>query len=236
MESHLRSLSEDHKFPKDHVAYLKNLKSKGFEPKVIYDIGCCLLHWTNIVKELWPEAAIYMFDAFAPAEFLYKESGFPYHLGVLSDKDDKVVDFYQNDFHPGGNSYYREIGTPLSSRLFTDQHKHKCNSMTLDTIVKQRGFPLPDFVKLDTQGSEKDIMIGGQNVISHAEYIILEAQHTDYNLRAPKSKEVIDYMKCIGYECVAERFAHTPCDADYAFRKFSLNKQFPFSFNNSSKF
>ena len=108
LNTFLNNLSKQPLLPKNHVNYLLNLKRNGFEPKVIYDIGSCVLHWTNIVKKLWPNAKIILFDAFQPAEFLY--SGYDYHIGVLSNVDNNIVKFYQNDYHPGGNSYYREIG------------------------------------------------------------------------------------------------------------------------------
>ena len=49
--------------PKDHVAYLETLKSQGFEPKVIYDIGASTLHWTTHAKRIWPTADIILFEA-----------------------------------------------------------------------------------------------------------------------------------------------------------------------------
>ena len=67
-----------------------------------------VLHWTKAAKEIWPDATFVLFDAFAEAEFLYE--GYQYHMGVLSDEE-KEVDFYQNEYQPGGNSYYREIGS-----------------------------------------------------------------------------------------------------------------------------
>ena len=41
--------------------------------KFIYDIGCCVLQWTDIVKKLWPNAKIILFGfPFTASEFLYK--------------------------------------------------------------------------------------------------------------------------------------------------------------------
>ena len=67
---------------------MKRLKESGFEPKVIYDIGSCVLHWTKVAKELWPEATFILFDAFAEAEFLYE--GYDYHMGALSNEEKEV--------------------------------------------------------------------------------------------------------------------------------------------------
>ena len=101
------NLSKKQLIPENHVNYLKTLKNDGFKPKVIYYIGCCVLHWTNVALELWPNATYVVFDANDNTSFLYDP--YLHYTGVLSDIDGNIVKFYQNDIHPGGNSYYREI-------------------------------------------------------------------------------------------------------------------------------
>lgn len=44
---------------------------------------------------------------------------------------------------------------------------------------------------MDVQGSEKDIIEGGQNTIKHCERMMIELQHIEYNLNAPKSPKSI---------------------------------------------
>jgi FkbM family methyltransferase len=216
LEEHLRNLSRQRMLPKDHVIYLESLKAEGFMPKVIYDLGACVLHWTNEAKRIWPDATYVLFDAFDKAEFLYKESGDMYHVGVLSDRDDRDITFYQHDYYPGGNSYYREIGCPLN--LYPVGSGRPRRSITIDTIVKRLGFPLPDLVKMDTQGSENDIINGGHKTLAHAQHMILELQHTNYNDGAPKSHEVIQSIMPLGWKCVAPLFCkNSDIDGDYGF-------------------
>ena len=116
IKEHLEFIRQNVQFPEDHINYLYKLKKNGFEPKVIYDIGCCVLQWTDIAQKLWPNSKIILFDAFTASEFLYKD--YDYFLGVLSNKNDMIVPFFQNDTHPAGNSYYREIGHPDSKKLY----------------------------------------------------------------------------------------------------------------------
>ena len=81
--------------PLPHIAYLKKLKDSGFEPKVIYDIGANVLHWTNEAKKLWPEAEYILFDAYEAAECLY--DNYKHHIGVLSNEDGLEVKFYTSE-------------------------------------------------------------------------------------------------------------------------------------------
>ena len=214
LNTFLYNLSNQQLIPTDHVNYLIKLKNDGFEPKVIYDIGSCVLHWTKIAKKLWPNAKIILFDAFQPAEFLY--SGYDYHIGVLSNVDNNIVKFYQNDYHPGGNSYYREIG--CRNGFFFPENKYiEMKSMTLDTIVKERGFPLPDLIKIDVQGAEVDIIKGGLNTINNAKRLIVELQHTEYNQGALQVNESLPIIEGLGWKCTDPLFQNNGVDGDYGF-------------------
>ena len=211
---HLERLSHEDHLPPNHFNYLKSLKDSGFEPKVIYDIGSCVLHWTNKAKELWPNATFILFDAFREAEFLY--SNYDYHIGVLCDQDNRELRFYKNINLPGGNSYYREVGCENGKYFPVDNFVIE-TGMTLDTIVKTRGFPLPDLIKIDVQGAEKDIISGGKNVLSNATHLICEMQHTNYNDGAPKVTETLPYIESLGWKCIAPMLQNNGPDADYGF-------------------
>ena len=213
LEKHLLNLSTYNSIPNNHINYLINLKQSGFEPKVIYDIGSSVLNWTNITKQIWPDAKIFLFDAFQPAEFLYKD--FEYHIGVLSDKNDKIVKFYQNNFLPGGNSYYREIFN--GGKFFPEDIYIEKVTKTLDTVVEERGFPLPDFIKIDVQGSEIDIINGGKNTINNAKRMIVELQHIEYNLGAKMYQESLEIIKELGWSCCDPLFTNNGPDGDYGF-------------------
>jgi FkbM family methyltransferase len=213
--SHLLELSYKDLLPTNHFNYLKKLKEEGFEPKVIYDIGSCVLHWTKKAKELWPNATYILFDAFREAEFLYSE--YKYHMGVLCDQDKRELRFYKNIEHPGGNSYFREIGCENGKYFPEDRYTIEIG-MTLDTIVKERGFPLPDLIKIDVQGAEKDIISGGKECMLNATHLICEMQHTNYNDGAPKVSETHPYIESLGWECVAPMLHNNGPDADYGFK------------------
>jgi FkbM family methyltransferase len=213
LKDHLRLHCNFPQMPPDHVSYLWKLKNEGFEPKVIYDIGSCILHWTNVAKQIWPDATYYLFDAFAPAEFLYE--GYEHHIGVLSKEDDAVVKFYQNDFHPTGNSYYREIGCSLD--FFPENKYLEKRTNKLDTVVKKRGFPPPDFVKIDVQGAEIDVILGGLESLGHAKRMVVELQHSQYNEGALLCGESLKIIESNGWKCVAPLFQNNGPDGDYGF-------------------
>ena len=218
IKARLRDLGSQRLLPVDHANYLVKLKDSGFEPKIIFDIGACVLHWTNEAQRIWTDAEYIAFEAMDSCEFLYQERGLQYHMGLLSNESGKEVDFYQNDYHPGGNSYYieNEEVNPQAPQYFNESHRKKLCTITLDALVHLKQFPPPDLIKMDVQGAELDILKGAQETIKTAKHIILELQVVEYNKGAPLKDTVIEYMDLIGYDCLG-LFSNNGPDGDYHF-------------------
>jgi FkbM family methyltransferase len=206
---------QEDRLPEDHKKYLKILGSMNVKPKVIYDIGACVLHWTRHAKSVWPDASYYLFDAMEECRPYFEKSQDNYYIVLLSDQDGKELKFYQHVWEPGGNSYYKE-----TTGRFNENDAIIKTSWTLDSVVEYNKLPLPDLIKLDIQGSELDVLRGAQRTISNCTDVILEAQHTDYNEGAPKVEEVIKYMRSIGFELVSN-FSRVEHDGDYHFRRLN---------------
>jgi FkbM family methyltransferase len=213
----LRELGSQRLIPYQHVEYLKTL---SIEPKVVYDIGACVLHWTNEARRIWPDSEYVVFEAMPECEFIYKEQNLQYHIGVLSDTTGRQVDFYQNTYHPGGNSYYRENieVNAEAHEYFNDSHRRQYTTVTLDAVVNLKKLPKPDLIKMDVQGAELDVLKGAQETLSNCNHVILECQSVEYNKGAPLKDEVITYMESLGFENLGQFCTNGP-DGDYYFRK-----------------
>lgn len=209
--------------PEAHVRILKKI-SEDFTPKTVYDIGASTLHWTKEVRKIWPEAEIIAFDAIEEAEELYKSNNVKYNIGVLSNKDNKVVKFYQNILNPAGNSYYKEIGHPNSENVYPENSYTEKKSKTLKTVVEERSFPMPDIIKMDVQGAELDILVGSINIINNAKYLIIELQSVEYNRGAPLANTVINFLNTYDWEIVESKFSDNGPDADYLFVNRNFNR------------
>jgi FkbM family methyltransferase len=209
-EKNIEYVASQDLLPKETVAYLEAMSAT---PKVIYDIGSCVLHWERHARRVWPQSQIYLFEANRDTKKLYDSTNQNYHLGVLTDIDNKAVTFYKDPMNLGGNSYYKE-----NTVHYNKTHATHEIGKTLDTVVAENSWPLPDLIKLDVQGAELDILKGAKQCLTTCKDIILEAQHVDYNVGAPKADQVIDFMLSIGFELVSV-FAKTATDADYHFSK-----------------
>lgn len=205
-------------FREEDVQYLNTMKSSGVNPKVVYDIGACTGNWTREASNVWGNAEFVLFDALQEVEFLYKKTDHRYHIGVLSNETHKEVEFFKNVWHPGGNSYYREVGHPMSKEVFTDLDKVTTNSHTLDDVVKFKNFPLPDMIKIDVQGAELDVLKGAEHTLSNCTDLLIELQHQEYNKGAPLKDEVVKYIESLGFKLIHSA-TPTPFDGDYHFQR-----------------
>jgi len=203
--------------PKDHIMFLKYMKKElKFEPIVCYDIGAAVLHWTRHVENIWANTEVILFDAFEPVEIFYKTH--KYYIGLLSDKDNIDIKFYQNDFLFGGNSYYKEY----NNNVFPESNFIIKKSKTLDTIVKEKNFQLPDLIKIDVQGAELDVLKGATETLKYCKYLIVELQDINYNQGAPLAPITIKYLEDNGWKLISSKFSDNGPDGDYCF--MNINK------------
>jgi FkbM family methyltransferase len=213
VEARLRELSLRDDQPKDHVDYLHGMMLEGVEPKVIYDIGACVMHWTKEASKIWPDSKIIMFDAMNHAEFLYKESGLDYYCDGPVGDFTRWVKYYENPMDPAGNSVFKE-----DTQFFTEEHAVDKKMRSLDDIVEEKGWPKPDLVKIDVQGAELLILVGAEDTLSECTDIIIEMQHQEYNLGAPQKEVVAMWLDEIGFELVSQIHIGN-VDGDYHFRR-----------------
>ena len=224
IQKRLQELGEQRLLPQSHLQYLIDMKNAGTEPKVIYDIGACVLHWSNeAYNHVWKNSDYYCFEAMDETAFLYNKPWIKgFHNGLLTDEHGNSYEFYQNLEHPGGNSYYKENVevNPDADAYFNDSHKVIKTGHSLDVIVREKGFKLPDLIKMDVQGAELDVLRGADICVAHATDIILELQHTEYNKGAPNRAEVIEYLNQKGFSMI-NHFTRTANDGDYHFRRIA---------------
>jgi len=166
-----------------------------FHPYRILDIGANIGQFHQLAKQTFPEAFIFSIEASLDCESSLKELTDNYYIGLLA-KDTSEYDFYSRKDAPTGtgNSIYREL-----THFYSDDQLE---------IIKQKGIKLDDLfesdsefdlIKIDTQGSELDIITGGINLCKKAKGILLEVSLTQYNQGAPLYREVLTFMKEFGF-------------------------------------
>lgn len=160
--------------------------------KVVYDIGASDGHYSReVFNSVGSNPKFYLFEADPKYADQKHYFDFEFHNVLLSDKE-KTVDFYSNG--TGGDSYYPEI-----TGVYNDVKPVQRQAVKLDDYVEKHNIPLPDLIKIDTQGSELDILIGGSKCMNNAKVIILECPVLLYNQGAPTFDQYIGFMQSKGF-------------------------------------
>ncbi|MBN2144016.1 MAG: FkbM family methyltransferase [Candidatus Aureabacteria bacterium] len=173
-----------------------------YVPKIFYDIGAndpfSVEGQQILFKPLMPHTQFYLFEAMSKHEPALIRSGEPYAIVVLGEHDGAIKTFYETkaSLIGTGDSYYLEK-TPFysSDSMIMTQHSTK----KLDTLVKEKGWPFPDFMKLDTQGSELDILRGATRCLANTNAIQIESNIQQYNEGAPLFQDVLAFMQTAGF-------------------------------------
>jgi FkbM family methyltransferase len=193
-------------FLKDPRAYSllrwQNFLTRCFTPNVFYDIGAndpfSAEGQQTLYKPLMPQTQFFLFEAMAKHEPALIRSGEPYAISVLDSRDGVEKIFYQSSAYPPGtgDSLYLEC-TPTygPSHLISSRHVTR----SLDSIIAERQWPLPDFIKLDTQGSELDILRGAPQCLANARGLQIECNVQKYNEEAPLVAAVIAFAESEGF-------------------------------------
>ncbi len=167
---------------------LANLKRKNFNPGVIIDIGAYEGFWASDVLEVYPAAKILMVEAQQSKEkilidFKKAHPATDYVIALLSSK-------------AGEEKYFRDCET-ASRILDKDEagaNTYTIKTETLDSLLAKKNFPMPDFLKLDVQGHELEVLKGAQKALSHSQICLLEVSLLNLGGNPPLFAEVVAFM------------------------------------------
>lgn len=69
----------------------------------------------------------------------------------------------------------------------------------LDSIVREKGLKGPFLLKIDTQGTELEVLAGAEGILQEVEVVILEASFFTFGKNRPLFNEVIRFMEDHGF-------------------------------------
>jgi FkbM family methyltransferase len=156
-------------------------------PKTILDVGGYKGHWTREVRAQFPGASVVVIE---PNEHIeLRQLGVPVHREVLASTV-REVPWYSN--LTTGDSMFKELTHHYNGIVPVTR-----KTTTLDQLFPTQRF---EFVKLDCQGAELDILKGGEVLLLDTQAILLECAFAGrYNEGAPTFAEYIAYLDSIGF-------------------------------------
>ena len=171
------------------VSALRKLKAQNLQIDTVYDIGACTGTWTSQVKQsVLINSNFFLFEGNPAYTDILSNKGNFVHMGVLSNPGRDSVSFYNGS--DTGDSYYKE-----TTKHYENKEAITLPCRTLDSVISEFNLPTPNLLKIDTQGSELDILKGATSIINNVELVYLECPIIQYNEGAPSIGEYINYMK-----------------------------------------
>jgi FkbM family methyltransferase len=167
----------------------REIKKLEIEIESIIDVGAYRGEFTSKAKRFFPNLNFLLIEPNTAHSAKLKGDDISQFVvsTVLSDSA-KTVDFYA--LEETGDSYY-----PERRHLLSEVTSKKVETTTLDNVLNSRpNFTGPFLIKLDTQGSEIDILKGARECLKETNVVICEIPVLRYNLGAPTFNEYIDFF------------------------------------------
>jgi FkbM family methyltransferase len=186
-----QKLSENFLFKKKLYRELSALKHKGLEIYVVYDVGARYGRWSKGASKIFPHAKFYLFEASDKCKSTLLAQPFPFFIETLSSKV-KNVTFYEKN--TPGDSYLKD-----KSIIYKNSAGITKKTSTIISLIEQKKLPAPDFMKIDTQGSEIDILKGSGKYLKKVKLLYLECPIVNINQGAPDISEYLTFTKKAGF-------------------------------------
>jgi FkbM family methyltransferase len=166
------------------------------EPKRVLDIGAHVGDFTSQLASMSPNCGFMLIEANPHCESYLKKLNQPYKILAISNQTGTTHLYVEKANLIGtGASLYKE------NTEWYGEGKYELIEVPVDTLDNQNFFQeeVIDLVKLDVQGAELDILMGGNKTITRSKYVLIEVSLLEYNYKAPLMDKVVAKMKQYGF-------------------------------------
>jgi FkbM family methyltransferase len=181
-------------------AFFPLLKSFGFSPRHVIDVGANHGHWTRTAIRYFPEAQYTLVE---PQDHLKR------HIQDLLAAGDKIQWINAGAGDQSGTLPFALAPRDDSSRFLLDPGQAPAPGFqqilvsvkTLNEIVASSSAPMPDMVKIDAEGFDLKVLAGASELLGRTDVFLVEAcvcSHDGENTAAA----VINFMTQAGYRMI----------------------------------
>jgi FkbM family methyltransferase len=167
--------------------FVNLLSQVGIDLRIVYDIGAHQGKWTKELKAKCKAPQQYfLFEPNSAHNEALASTGSQFFNVALSNRAGNSPFFQINGT---GDSFFKEM-----SDAYESIQPVTFTTKTLDDAIVEYGIPVPDLVKLDTQGSELMILRGSERALESAKVLVIECSLLAFNEGAPRIEEVIAFL------------------------------------------
>ena len=186
-------------FPMQELA-LSSLCAAGFRPKTILDVGASYGLFADEAWRHWPEALIHCFEPEPEyVEQLGRRARTDPRLKVCGALVGAAANPGQRYFHLMGGSTVLEENTDRAEDPTTTCGPPRTSGMvTLDAYCGEHGVRA-EFLKIDVQGYELEVLKGAEGILGSVEVILTEVNHTELFKGVPLAADLIGWIAERGF-------------------------------------
>src|SRR5215471_7449204 len=159
------------KFDLDY--FFEAIKTRGFAPKHIVDVGASHAEWSRAALKHFPEAYYTLIE---PQAWLQKDAH-----DILARGKAKWISAGAGD-KPGTLPLWAHEHDVCSTFAYSPEHVPTEGGrtidvpiVTLDEVVRASAAPFPDMVKIDAEGFDLKVIAGASTLLGKTDIFILEA-------------------------------------------------------------
>jgi FkbM family methyltransferase len=174
---------------------LERIKQAGYSPRHVFDVGAYKGEFAALCLDLWPDTSVTCFEVLPqPLVEIGRLAGQHHNLRLIpcllgASCQDKV------EFHLAetGSSVLVENAVP-------QKHKAIVPMRTVDDVVsREPGGPPPDFLKMDVQGYELEVLKGAVNSLKSMSLVLAEVNLLDLHKNVPLLADLVGWMSERGW-------------------------------------
>lgn len=147
---------------------------------VVFDIGANIGQWTKLALNVNRKLNIHCFE---PSKFTYNElirNNFPpnvicNNVGLSSRKEEKFLYIFKEG--GGLNSLYQRKGLKEHIGRVIQQKKKEIHLDTLKNYCREKGINKIDYMKIDAEGHEFEILKGGEDLFNNGQVNIIQFEY-----------------------------------------------------------
>jgi FkbM family methyltransferase len=183
---------------------LINLKKIGYVPRNVLDIGAYEGHWSRDFLCVFPNTNILMLEAQESKRLILEKFANQYEnvhvaIALLSDEDGKIMNFIENETA----SHISHVNSSNPNFKY---------SRKVDSVLSDLASGSPDFIKIDVQGHELEVLRGAEKVLKDCIFCLLEVSLLSLG-NEPPLIEVMNYMDENGFQLYdISQFMRRPYD------------------------
>lgn len=183
--------------------YIQFSWAKKLQIKTLIDIGAHKGHVSHAFKIYNARASVYAFDPLLNHEVNQKKLGRKATLENLALSNKKG----QSTFFVHNNSVLSSLLTlNQSEKKYTKdiQRTTKVDVTTLDHYFKSKNLKGPIFLKVDTQGNEYEVLLGGRNLLKIVDIIHIEVSFESFYTNQKLFGDIYNLLTKSGFEYVGQ--------------------------------